>query len=230
MRQILVISSLVVLASACGSAGDDKATPAQETIAPRSEPLTTQPTSLYVTTAADLPVCSPESQGHLVYIESEKSFRSCLANEWKPVDVKGAAGAQGAAGKDGEAGEAGKSEAVDYAVDCEHSAAGTTGRTFHYKVMVYTSGDRMIFASVQDISHRMTQGSSQIYGAYFGFNSRFARAGGNLAKTGEISVDWLAAGDVGYTAEFQYDGDKNEARAVIGGNSSQPYLLTCSKE
>src|SRR5690606_22483931 len=54
--------------------------------------------------ASSLPACTQTDIGITVYVASDKSFRTCTADGWKKIDLKGPKGDAGAAGAPGAAG------------------------------------------------------------------------------------------------------------------------------
>ncbi len=98
----------------CGAAQDDQESPktvpvaAAVPVAAQESIETRRLSSLYVTSAADLPVCDKAQSGALAYVKAEEHFVTCDGGEWATVEIKGPQGEAGAPGKDGVAGADGK--------------------------------------------------------------------------------------------------------------------------
>lgn len=54
--------------------------------------------SMLVATTVDLPTCTPESEGWLVYVKSESTFKYCASGAWENIDIKGPKGDKGEPG------------------------------------------------------------------------------------------------------------------------------------
>ncbi len=91
----------------CGAAQDDQESPktvpvaAAVPVAAQESIETRRLSSLYVTSAADLPVCDKAQTGALAYVKAEEHFVTCDGGEWDTVEIKGPQGAPGKDGVDG---------------------------------------------------------------------------------------------------------------------------------
>lgn len=63
--------------------------------------------SLTVYKSENLPECTPEAEGWLIYIRMTQEFKTCLVNQWYDVNLKGEKGDPGPQGEQGEVGPAG---------------------------------------------------------------------------------------------------------------------------
>jgi hypothetical protein len=137
MRKLLVVLACV----ACGAEDHPAAGAQAAPITTESSPDTqAQRPDLYameVKQVGDLPYCTPESNGRIVYVTSEKRFKWCegTLGTWYDVDLKGDKGADGVGkdGKDGANGKDGKDGAPGTAgvagADGTDGAPGSTGAT-----------------------------------------------------------------------------------------------------
>jgi hypothetical protein len=73
-------------------------------VEPTAATTTSQQTSLYLKSKAELPVCQLETEGTLAYVVEQEEFVTCTETQWKTVSIKSKDGAPGKDGKDGEKG------------------------------------------------------------------------------------------------------------------------------
>lgn len=165
-----LVTYIAVVLTGCGS--DDQGTnKAPQTVAaeiatpvapaapaPDASSVSPANDSLYVKSGVELPPCTADSEGRLVYQVDERQFKVCQTNEWAAIDLKGEKGEKGDAGAKGEQGIAGIAGAtgapgsdgkIATHISCEgvvgNGVNGDQNLRFVYDVKILSNGD--VFAA-----------------------------------------------------------------------------------
>lgn len=88
----LALTTLLLAACGADSGGSKNTT---------QEPQITSRVVMYL---SDLPTCTPELEGALVYVKGREAFQYCESGKWIEIDLRGKDGLAGAPGKDATAG------------------------------------------------------------------------------------------------------------------------------
>lgn len=141
MKTILL--TIAVLLSACGApaaapaeqqtTAKAAATPEAKTVATENNPVVGDdeaPTGIMVLLAGQtLPACAQANLGQTFYVDVENQFKTCAADGWRVVDLRGEKGVDGKDGKDSTvAGPAGsKGDAGERGLQGDQGPAGIAG-------------------------------------------------------------------------------------------------------
>lgn len=156
MKYYLVCTMFLVLA--CGDDESKEAAPAPTQIV--AQETTTEDDrldALYLEPGAEMPACTKEDEGWLVYLEG---FKACRSGMWADLDISGKDGKDGLNGKDGIAGKNGadgKDGQVIY-VDGEYWQDPFTGLTWRVFGVNADCADGYRLPSVDEIAEASNNG------------------------------------------------------------------------
>jgi hypothetical protein len=216
MRNFTVF--VVFLLTACGAAPDDAASDQLPDVTKQQaeeksiDDVTNEKSSstLYVKEGEEIPACDEESQ--LIYVQAEKTFKTCVSGAWVNIDIQGQQGVQGIQGEKGdqgvvgekgskgEDGKDGTDNRIVSRLNCNKDITTHTGTYSIVAAVTYNyaktaSGD--VFVSAAIISTSSEDGASNFYAS---------EQTGATKGSVTITSDKVGVADVGYWT-FEKTGD-----------------------